>query len=100
MKFCLFPPCEEEIKCDVKPVVAPETTVTQEIIDKYCKMCWGKNREGECKEDSLCYVVNIPNTNPNSITPSDYYCEITCDKVVTSFFVQYNFLDKKIYITC
>jgi hypothetical protein len=100
MKICLFPPCEEEIKCDVKPVVATENVVDKNIIEKYCKMCWGKNRNGECKEDSLCYVVNIPVSNPANIDIGVDYCEITCNKDVTSFFVQYNFLDKKVYIAC
>jgi hypothetical protein len=99
--ICIFPPCEEEIICDVKPAVVTETAVTQDIIDKYCKMCLGKNRDWECKEDSLCYVVNIQSAfNPFGITPSMNDCEVKCNRAVTSFFVQYNFLDKKIYITC
>lgn len=98
MKFCIFPPCNEEIICDVKPIVTTENDINQAMIENYCTMCLAKNRNGECKEDALCYIVNIPMTNPNSINPSN--CKITCDKDVTSFFVNYKFLDKNITITC
>lgn len=98
MKFCLFPPCNEDVKCDVKPIVTTENVVDQTMIEKYCGMCLVKNRNGECKEDALCYIVNIPTTNPKNFNPSN--CEITCDKDVTSFFVNYKFLDKNITITC
>ncbi|MDI6825838.1 MAG: hypothetical protein QMD36_01425 [Candidatus Aenigmarchaeota archaeon] len=103
MNICLFPPCEEEIRCNIKPAVVTESVVDINVIEKYCKMCWGKNRNGECGEDALCYVVNIPSSNPSSIALSpevSRYCSITCSRDVTSFFVQYNFLDKKIYVAC
>ncbi|MCX6821168.1 MAG: hypothetical protein NTW30_00145 [Candidatus Aenigmarchaeota archaeon] len=101
MNICLFPPCEEDTKCDVKTAVVTET-VNKDVLENYCKMCLAKNRNGDCKQDALCYVVNVknvPSFNPSSVGPLNN-CSIDCSKNVTSFFVQYNFLDKNITIEC
>jgi len=103
MKICLFPPCQEDVKCDIKSTVVTAAAGDQNTIEKYCTMCWVKNRYGECKEDALCYVVNAQTPNPIGITLKPEiakYCKITCSRDVTSFFVQYNFLKKEITIAC
>jgi hypothetical protein len=103
LKICLFPPCQEDIKCDVKSAVVTEAAGDKLTIEKYCNLCWGKNRNGECKEDALCYVVNAQTPDPSGITLSQEvrdYCKIRCLRDVTSFFVEYNFLKKEITIEC
>lgn len=103
MTICLFPPCEEDTKCDVKIAAVTETNVNSVVLEKYCKMCWYKNRKGECKVDSICYAVNIPNSDLTGITLGSEvsgYCNRVCSRSVTSFFVEYSFIDKKISITC
>lgn len=103
--ICLFPPCNGgEEDCDVKPVVTTETELTQDVVDKYCKMCWSRNKEGECDEDVLCYIINVTfnTTEHSSLKPSPElkYCDINCQRNATSLWVQYYSLDLTVNITC
>jgi hypothetical protein len=106
MRICLFPPCEESTEeCDMKTSVSNENDFSRDILTKYCQLCWERNKRGQCKKDSLCYVVNVDNPSnpflylPLSIEVSQY-CSVTCSRLATSVYVQYDFLNKKITIAC
>lgn len=104
MDICLFPPCEEVKECEIETVVSNENSFNKDILTRYCQLCWEKNKRGECRKDSICYVVNVnTSSNPSSYTlypDVAQYCSITCSKNVTSVYVQYNFLDKRVTIAC
>lgn len=98
-EICLIPPCEDEIECGEKTIPSHEASFTQDIIDKYCRLCWNKNRGGECSKDHLCYAVS---TDSSSIPPdpSFEYCKNSCGNNVKTIFVEYKSLEKIVEITC
>lgn len=102
--LCLFPPCEKEEKCDVKPQQSNENILDSNVLEKYCSLCWEKNKRGECGESSVCNVVllsNEANPSQHTINPSvSQYCSVTCSRDVTYFIVQYDRINKKILIAC
>lgn len=101
VRVCLFPPCEEKRECDVKPVAITEQLLDEFVIEKYCRLCWEKNRFGECKQDSICYVINLDTqSNPSLLTVPLDFCFIKCDREVYSIFVEYNSIGKRVEIKC
>lgn len=102
--LCFFPPCEKEETCNVKTQPSNENILDSSVLEKYCSLCWEKNKRGECGESSVCNVVSLAvPSNPSSydINPSiSQYCSITCSRDVTSFIVQYDRINKKILIAC
>lgn len=104
MGICLFPPCNGDEECNVQPVITSESEFTEEILNKYCSMCWLKNGEGNCKGDSICYVLNLEEDfNPDipwDILRDYDYCFVTCENETSSLYVQYQSLDKIIEIAC
>ena len=99
MSMCFFPPCNGEEECNVEPVILKELEFTEEVFDKYCNLCWIKNGEGRCKESSICYVLNLD----KDFEPDDLeseHCIVTCNKDSSSLFVQYQSIEKKIFIEC
>jgi len=100
MEFSFFED-EQENKCDIETVVSSEQALTSDNLQKYCSMCYMKNDNGECMDDTVCYVVNIDNTiNPSTISLSSNYCSIKCNKDVTSVYVQYKGLTGTVEIAC
>lgn len=103
INWCFFPPCENE-KCDIKTQTSTENAIDSNILEKYCNICWEKNKRGECSESNVCNVVSLNNPgNPslyNINPPVNEYCSISCSKIVTSFFVEYDKINRKIIISC
>jgi hypothetical protein len=98
MNIHLFPD-QEKVECDSKTVVSHEIKLDLNAINKYCQLCWDKNKRGECGEDNLCYVVNI-NSSSVPTNPSETYCKNLCTNSAKTIFVQYNYLKENIEITC
>jgi len=101
VKICLFPPCEKEEVCYGKTSFVNEMEINEGILEKYCKLCWERNGEGECKEDTLCYVLNLSLSSVPSNFPVDLnYCSIECSRNVTTLFFEYKWIEKKVKIKC
>ncbi len=112
LNLCLLPSsCEKENrieKCGITPTTSTESTVTKEVLEKYCNLCWEKNKRGECKEMSMCYVISLEKaSNPTTVakkTPLSSEvskrCSILCSRDATSLFVQYDWINENITIGC
>lgn len=102
MNTCLTPPCDgEENLCEVETIVSSEQILDSASLQKYCNMCYMKNDNGNCMDNSLCYVVNIDNMiDPSTIILTSEYCSIKCEKAVTSVYVQYIGLTGTVEIAC
>lgn len=98
--ICLFPPCDVEKECEVNTTITTESYFDADILEKYCKLCWEKNRKGECKQDALCYIINVDIPQEPDPVFSLEYCSVSCSKDVTSVFVQYKSLTNETIITC
>lgn len=98
MNIHLFPD-QEQVECDTKTVVSHEINLDLNVMNKYCQLCWDKNKRGECGENHLCYVVNT-NTSSVPTSPSETYCKNLCTSSAKTIFVQYNYLKENIEITC
>jgi len=90
----------DEKKCEVETTVTSEPNLNNAVLEKYCNLCYLKNEQGKCKEDALCYVINTNLVNPSTISINKDYCSITCNKEVTSVYVQYKWLTGTVEISC
>jgi len=91
IKICLFPPCEKDVECNIQPIIATESEFSEVILDKYCSLCWMKNLEGECKGNSICYILNLQDDFEPGDWNSEYdYCIVSCDEEAPSLYVQYD----------
>lgn len=101
-KICFLPPCNEQT-CETKtPPPQNVNSLDVSTIEKYCSLCWGKNEN--CKENVLCYVINSENeNNPSSVSISNdikNFCDVKCNKATKTIFYQYNYISKKVELTC
>lgn len=98
--LCLFD-CDDDEKCDVKTVPSSEEYVDQDLINKYCEICWNKNKKGGCTENVLCYAVHSEyglDTEEDRLLD---YCEHSCSNMnAKTIFFQYDSLRKRVFITC
>jgi hypothetical protein len=104
VNICFFN-CEQKPKaCDVEPIVLqdPDDNIDSSDLDKYCYLCWERNNKGECKENSLCYVLN-GNFDPTAkeiSVPYSEYCKLLCSKTVTSLQFTYDGTLKRVMVEC
>jgi len=104
--ICLFPPCDEEVeKCMTKTTPSSEKEFNRDVLEKYCRLCWERAGKGECRENFVCYVVNVDvQSNPYIYVPLSQdvfqYCFVECNRTTTSVYVEYNFIDKIVSIKC
>jgi len=100
LEIKLFPNNNKD--CDVESIVATEDFFNQNIMDKYCRLCWNKNNMGECKQNAVCYFLSTTFVVEQhaSLEPSDDFCELDCYRDATALFVSYDSFHKKITITC
>lgn len=114
VEMCLFSSCEKEkAKCNVKEQYSTETisdgSDATPILEKYCDLCWRKNNEGDCRENSVCYIVKLTESSNSAtwiINGLPDYCDASklssgdCNREISSFFVNYDSIKKKIIIEC
>lgn len=98
-KICLNPwgctPKEE--KCSVKTQIISESSITQEVLQKYCNFCLQKNDQGKCLETSVCYVIKGDFVYSPSISLTN--CDLKCKKNVNSVIIGYN-IPPKVSVEC
>ena len=101
--LCLFPPCEKP-QCETKTYVQDESSLTKEVAEKYCNLCWEKNQRGECNQDWVCYGVNLETeVNPSSLALGngvEQFCNIKCNENTKTVFFEYDSIRQKVDITC
>jgi hypothetical protein len=96
LNLCQFIPqgCQQQ---ECSTIEATETAIDEDVLRKYCDLCWSKTGKMEYKKDCLCYVVR------GSYSPVAFAyenCELDCSKDATSVLFAYDSLLKKIYIKC
>ena len=99
-KVC-FINCEKPTEqCDIETKVVYEERVTNQIIDKYCSLCWQSVQA--CRKNVLCYVVNLNvGFDPKIGITSGYdYCEVKCNKQATSLLFEYDWAQRKVLVEC
>ena len=92
---CFIPPCESQT--EVKMSIASEKVITEDVLKKYCNLCWGKTGAMGYKKDVVCYIVK---GSYSPIIFDSENCKLKCFDTVTSVFVSYHFLDKQVTIEC
>jgi len=93
---CFVPPCDGQ-SVEIKTTVANEKVITEDVLSKYCNLCWGKTGAVDYKKDVVCYIVK---GSYSSIIFDSEHCKLKCFDTVTSVFVLYKFLDKQVIIEC
>jgi len=98
LKLCDYIPggCPQKEECTA--IQSTEVSITESVLKKYCDFCWSKTGAKDFSKDCLCYVVS-GSFSPDSYILSDY-CNLKCDKSVTSVIFTYSHLLKKVLIEC
>jgi len=92
---CFIPPCDNT--ATLKTAVVNENVITEDVLKKYCNLCWGKTGAVNYKEDFVCYFVK------GSYSPIIFdaeHCKLKCFDTVKSVHFSYHFLDKEVTIEC
>lgn len=90
-----IPGCKREEKCET--ILAKEAVIDENVLNKYCNLCWSKTGLRDYKENCVCYVVR------GSFSPlafSNQNCELKCNLNSESLIFSYNSLFKKVFIEC
>lgn len=96
-----FLDCEKRQPCKVEPVTVRDDRIDSSDLEKYCQLCWKKNNEGRCKENSLCYVLNGDFSPGVAIRrPYSDYCRLECNRAVTSVQFTYDGTLGKVMVEC
>ena len=93
---CLFPPCEDAKKCETTP--AYESSINDDILKKYCDLCWGKTGQVNYDKDCLCYVINGTLTTNSFSSPN---CNLRCSNpAATTIYFYYKLLERNVSVEC
>ncbi|MBU5688679.1 MAG: hypothetical protein KQA41_00410 [Candidatus Aenigmarchaeota archaeon] len=101
LKICFFPPCEQKTKCDFETQNVQEIDANENIIAKYCFLCYEKSKE--CEKDKICYIVSFENNfdfSNDYIDIGEEKCEITCLKNTNMLYFSYSYFEDKIKVGC
>jgi hypothetical protein len=94
INFCWIWGCQPKA-CET--VRVNENLIDQQVLDKYCNLCWQKTGAAELKEDCICYIVN------GSFTPFTYsseHCELKCTSASQFITFTYSHLFNNVSIEC
>jgi len=94
INFCWIWGCQQKA-CET--VRVNENIIDQQVLDKYCNLCWQKTGSVDLKEDCICYIVN------GSFSPIAYsseHCNLRCTSNSQFLTFTYSHLFNKVYIEC
>lgn len=98
LNLCQFNPafCETPQKCET--VQTSEGIIDENVLNKYCNLCWRKTAEVDFKDNCFCYSIKGDFTPQSPSLPE--FCKLKCDKPSTAVFVNFNYFTKKVNIEC